>query len=804
MDVFSRCNRRILALCALAVFCAPPTASAADLTGQAVLRSIQRAQRFLISKQSTDGSWSEEAAGYEAGISALAVLALINAGMTIDDPPVRKGIEYLRSRHDADLVRTYEISLVIMALAAAKDGRRDQARIAALARKLEQGQLTDGVNAGCWSYGGLLDTGGDRSNGQFAILGLRDAAESGYPVDRRVWERADRHWRSTQNLDGGWGYTGRANGMPSTGSMTVAGIATLEVTASMLAEDADLNPDGTPNCCLEPAEDENLERAIEWLARRFSVRRNPQSGNWYLYYLYGLERAGRLTGRRFFGQHDWYREGAEVLIKNQGGNGAWREGAGAAGNPIVGTSFGLLFLSKGLAAVLINKLKFPSDPDDAEKIQSDNWNRHPRDVNNLTQFVTGLPKWPKLLTWQVVDINKAVRDGGVGSLLQAPVLFISGRDAPRFSQQQIALLKEYLQQGGFIFAVANCRDGTFGAGFRRLVPQIVPFPGARLVPLPPNHEIYRAQFPLNGEDIPLEGVDFGCRTAIVFSPDDVSCLWDRWSRQDPPNRPPALKSMIERDMRLGVNVIAYATGRELDTNKLQQQELAADDGRQDSIERGLLQVAKLRHSGGYNVATRALRNLLSALNRTVGLSASTKGRELPASDANIFKYPLLYMHGRGRFAFSKSERQQLRTYLERGGVLFADACCADRRFDRSFRDLMAEMFPDRPFERIPIEHELFSSRTLFSIERVKRRIPTDADPNQAIDTSVRTVEPFLEGIEIDGRYAVIYSKYDISCALERQSSVACAGYLPEDAEKIALNVIMYALLQDVYYRHLVE
>jgi hypothetical protein len=55
----------------------------------------------------------------------------------------------------------------------------------------------------------------------------------------------------------------------------------------------------------------------------------------------------------------------------------------------------------------------------------------------------------------------------------------------------------------------------------------------------------------------------------------------------------------------------------------------------------------------------------------------------------------------------------------------------------------------------------------------------------------------LEGIEIDGRFAVIYSKYDISCALERQASVACSGYVEEDALKIALNVVLYALLQDV-------
>ena len=48
-------------------------------------------------------------------------------------------------------------------------------------------------------------------------------------------------------------------------------------------------------------------------------------------------------------------------------------------------------------------------------------------------------------------------------------------------------------------------------------------------------------------------------------------------------------------------------------------------------------------------------------------------------------------------------------------------------------------------------------------------------------------------------YAVIYSKYDISCALERQSSVACLGYVAEDATKIAINIVLYSILQDSRY-----
>ena len=67
--------------------------------------------------------------------------------------------------------------------------------------------------------------------------------------------------------------------------------------------------------------------------------------------------------------------------------------------------------------------------------------------------------------------------------------------------------------------------------------------------------------------------------------------------------------------------------------------------------------------------------------------------------------------------------------------------------------------------------------------------------NAAMAVAVRTGEPFLEGIEVNGRYVVIYSKYDISCSLERQASVACTGYLHEDAVKIGINVIRYFLLQ---------
>ena len=66
----------------------------------------------------------------------------------------------------------------------------------------------------------------------------------------------------------------------------------------------------------------------------------------------------------------------------------------------------------------------------------------------------------------------------------------------------------------------------------------------------------------------------------------------------------------------------------------------------------------------------------------------------------------------------------------------------------------------------------------------------------AIETAklVKTT-PLLEGLEIEGRTAVILSPYDISCALEKGASLECKGYIPADAARIGANVLLYALQQ---------
>jgi len=160
-------------------------------------------------------------------------------------------------------------------------------------------------------------------------------------------------------------------------------------------------------------------------------------------------------------------------------------------------------------------------------------------------------------------------------------------------------------------------------------------------------------------------------------------------------------------------------------------------------------------------------------------------REIALLDPNLTNYPLAYMHGRTKFLISDEEQKLLAEYLQTNGVLLADACCSSEPFDAAFRELMKKMFPGNPLKPIPADHELMTEKIGYDLQRVSL--------NAAAGGAVQP--PVLEGIEIEGRLAVIYSRYDLGCALEKQSSRDCKGYTHESAIKIATNVALFALKQ---------
>ena len=112
------------------------------------------------------------------------------------------------------------------------------------------------------------------------------------------------------------------------------------------------------------------------------------------YSLYGIERAGRLSGLRFLGDHDWYREGCAYLVRVQKEDGSWLEPRQRGGSKILCTSFALLFLSKGRTPVLVSKLVHGPGED---------WNNDRYDARNLVEYAGRELFAKQPMAWQVFD-----------------------------------------------------------------------------------------------------------------------------------------------------------------------------------------------------------------------------------------------------------------------------------------------------------------------------------------------------------------------------------------------------------------
>jgi hypothetical protein len=751
----------------------------APIDAAQVIDSIDRGVAYLKRQQLPRGRWPE-ITGNDGGVTALCTLALLNSGVPVDDPVVRQALTYLRG---IELDKTYTVSLQTMVLAAAEP-KKDLLLIRRNVRWLEQTQVKEGQRKGAWSYPG---PGGDNSNSQFAILALYDAQRVGVEVSRETWERARDYWRSTQNEDGSWGYV---PGDVGTGSMTCAGIGGLAIASAALESgDAAVN-DGRVECCRPHERDDHLDRALDWLAQRFSVDHNPRPAgggqSCLYYYLYGFERVGRLTAHRFIGDHDWYREGAEFLVHDQDSlDHFWKGSWYAERDPRISTAMALLFLSKGRRPIVMAKVKYGGD---------EAWNQHRRDAANLTAYTE--EAWELGLTWQVMEPTAAT----VEDLLQAPVLYISGSQAPELLQHA-QKLRDYVDRGGLLFAEACCSDASgFDTGFRQLMSAVFPEPEYQLQRLPPGHPVWRMQDIVRPESPyagKLWGVEYGCRTCVIYCEQDLSCYWELaqpgvWSRY-----PAAVGQHVADALAIGVNTLTYATNREPKGKEESFYTPTADDQSDPNSSRGVIEIAKLRHGGGCNDAPGALLNLLrTASQGDLKLQVRAAPEMINISDENLFRYHMVFMHGRYDFRLTDEERGRLREYLERGGTVLADSICASKAFAAAFRREIAESVPDAALKRIPADDPLFTAAFGgFDIRQVSLREPGAGGEGQPVAARVRQVEPQLEGIQLDGRWAVIFSPYDISCALESHEGIGCRGYTQQDAARIGLNVLLYSLNQ---------
>jgi len=105
--------------------------------------------------------------------------------------------------------------------------------------------------------------------------------------------------------------------------------------------------------------------------------------------------------------------------------------------------------------------------------------------------------------------------------------------------------------------------------------------------------------------------------------------------------------------------------------------------------------------------------------------------------------PFVYLTGHKNFRLADNEVKNLRDYLNVGGAIWGDSALAGRRsrFDIAFRREMKRVLPDRDFEIVSENHEIFD--TFFD----KIVLPTGMNYYH---------EP-IEMINIGGKLAVLYT-----------------------------------------------
>lgn len=805
-----------------------------------VRKAIDNGVKFLKKEQSPQGNWEgivlNVLADMEGGVTSLVTLALLNSGVKPTDPVVAKSLTYLRGLRPK---KTYVVGLQTMVFEQARE-KKDLPRIQQNAEWLiEHGigwntdgnhRVTGGDLAG-WSYPG--NQFADNSNTQYALLGLYAAKEAGAQIDKSVWEGIQKFYSRSQRLasptSGYWSYSnnreieGRDIDGPSF-TMSVAGVCGLLIAGMGLDQsEQQLNEvTGVAARCGSYAENGALAKGMNWVAANF----NFDAGHSSFYNIYGIERLGRLSGQRFIDKHDWYRGGCEKLVRLQETNGSIVGQKGLDRAALLSTSFALLFLSKGRTPVLMSKFAwgdfqnrgngtFVEIPVSDQGIV--NWNRKHNDTRHIVEFCSkelfnGVP-----LSWQVYDVRR--RDFGndqvaggksgkekileeVGILLQSPLLYINGHGPiggrPGLTEAQKDIIKTYLEEGGFILAEACCGDKEFATSFKVLMKEL--FPDNTFRKIAPEHAILSIFPGITPKDFPeIEVMERGCRTVCVFSPIPLAGYWeeDRFMPKDGKNP----KNRGEKAFCLVRNIVAYATGMELPKPKLSHQRIEPK-GTEVRATRSHFRAAQLQLEGEQAPAPDALKNLMGYLRDNARLEVAMTSVILQPADEQLSTFKFNYLHGRRPVNLKDQEIENLQSNLNTGGLLFADAACNGfeqwKQFDKSFREMCAKLYPDRKLVVIQErtdgqEDPLFKIAREAGINLRSLKCRRELSNGKGAEQEMHTYPVELEGIKIDGRWVVIYSKYDVGCAIEGHKAADCLGYDKESALRIAAAVVLYSL-----------
>lgn len=189
-------------------------------------------------------------------------------------------------------------------------------------------------------------------------------------------------------------------------------------------------------------------------------------------------------------------------------------------------------------------------------------------------------------------------------------------------------------------------------------------------------------------------------------------------------------------------------------------------------------------SGDWDSAPLVPANLIDSVAQYTSIAVAPSGVNVPLASDAILQYPFVFLTGHLPVRFSEAERRNLRTLVERGGMVFVDDHNhdIDGIFHKTAMEEIRRAIGD-PVD-LPNDHELY--RAFFAFP--------DGPPTTSQELNGwgdNLVHKNLQAVLRNGRIALLYSSKDYSSEW---------NYHPEskkfnaiDNTKFGVNVIVYAL-----------
>lgn len=190
----------------------------------------------------------------------------------------------------------------------------------------------------------------------------------------------------------------------------------------------------------------------------------------------------------------------------------------------------------------------------------------------------------------------------------------------------------------------------------------------------------------------------------------------------------------------------------------------------------IVQVANLVYAGTKSSKCFSDHFLVKA-EKESAISTSRRFHAVKLASNELFDFPLVIMTGEGEFTLPDQERDNMRRFVERGGMLLASAGCSSKEWDRSFRREMATIFPDQKLTSIGLDHAVF--HTVYDIAELKAK---HGQPKP------------VEGVSINGRLGVIYSQDGLNDTQHSQGCCCCGGNEITNCVDVNVNILAYALM----------